>query len=61
MLCAGVIDGDLSEYSILVGEGGPVIIDLSQAVDAAEMFGRGESPTGCQAGAAPWFARLKPV
>lgn len=35
MLCAGVIHGDLSEYNILVGAGGPVIIDLPQAVDAA--------------------------
>jgi len=35
MLCAGLIHGDLSEYNILVGELGPVIIDLPQAVDAA--------------------------
>jgi len=35
MLCAGVIHGDLSEYNILVGVDGPVIIDLPQAVDAA--------------------------
>ncbi len=35
MLCAGVIHGDLSEYNILVGDQGPVIIDLPQAVDAA--------------------------
>jgi len=35
MLCAGIIHGDLSEYNILVGEDGPVIIDLPQAVDAA--------------------------
>jgi RIO kinase 1 len=35
MLCAGVIHGDLSEYNILVGESGPVIIDLPQAIDAA--------------------------
>lgn len=35
MLCAGVIHGDLSEYNILVGSRGPVIIDLPQAVDAA--------------------------
>ena len=27
--------GDLSEYNILVGSDGPVIIDLPQAVDAA--------------------------
>ena len=35
MLCAGVVHGDLSEFNILVGEDGPVIIDLPQAVDAA--------------------------
>jgi RIO kinase 1 len=35
MLCAGIVHGDLSEYNILVGEGGPVIIDLPQAIDAA--------------------------
>ena len=35
MLCAGIIHGDLSEYNILVGEHGPVIIDLPQAIDAA--------------------------
>lgn len=46
MLLAGVIHGDLSEYNILVGEDGPVIIDLPQAIDAAsnsqafEMFER---------------------
>ena len=35
MLCAGVVHGDLSEYNVLVGSSGPVIIDLPQAVDAA--------------------------
>lgn len=35
MLRAGVIHGDLSEFNILVGREGPVIIDLPQAVDAA--------------------------
>ncbi len=35
MLCAGVVHGDLSEFNILVGTDGPVIIDLPQAVDAA--------------------------
>ncbi|MFT7223013.1 MAG: RIO kinase 1 [Cellvibrionaceae bacterium] len=35
MLCAGLIHGDLSEFNILVGEDGPVIIDLPQAIDAA--------------------------
>jgi RIO kinase 1 len=35
MLCDGLIHGDLSEYNVLVGCNGPVIIDLPQAVDAA--------------------------
>lgn len=35
MLCAGLIHGDLSEYNVLVGPDGPVIIDFPQAVDAA--------------------------
>jgi RIO kinase 1 len=34
MLCAGLIHGDLSEYNVLVDAGGPVIIDLPQAVNA---------------------------
>lgn len=36
MLCAGVVHGDLSQYNILIGDQGPVIIDLPQAVDAAK-------------------------
>ena len=35
MLCIGLIHGDLSEYNVLVGPEGPVIIDLPQAVSAA--------------------------
>jgi RIO kinase 1 len=35
MLCAGVVHGDLSEFNVLAGADGPVIIDLPQAVDAA--------------------------
>ncbi len=35
MLCAGIIHGDLSEYNVLVGHDGLVIIDLPQAVNAA--------------------------
>jgi RIO kinase 1 len=35
MLCAGVIHGDLSEFNVLLGAQGPVIIDLPQAVNAA--------------------------
>lgn len=35
MLCAGLIHGDLSEFNVLVGANGPVIIDLPQAVNAS--------------------------
>jgi RIO kinase 1 len=35
MLCAGLIHGDLSEYNVLLGADGPVIIDLPQVVHAA--------------------------
>ena len=35
MLCAGLIHGDLSEYNVLLGPLGPVIIDLPQATNAA--------------------------
>lgn len=35
MLCVGLIHGDLSEFNVLVGADGPVIIDLPQAVSAA--------------------------
>jgi RIO kinase 1 len=35
MLSVGLIHGDLSEFNVLVGPSGPVIIDLPQAVNAA--------------------------
>jgi RIO kinase 1 len=35
MLCLGLIHGDLSEYNVLVGADGPVIIDFPQVVSAA--------------------------
>jgi len=35
MLCAGLVHGDLSEFNVLLGVDGPVVIDLPQAVDAA--------------------------
>jgi RIO kinase 1 len=34
MLCCGLIHGDLSEYNVLVGPDGPVIIDFPQVVSA---------------------------
>lgn len=36
MLCAGVVHGDLSEFNVLMGTDGPVIIDLPQAVDPSK-------------------------
>jgi RIO kinase 1 len=35
MLCAGVVHGDLSDFNVLMGGSGPVIIDFPQAVDPA--------------------------
>ncbi|MGJ8669558.1 MAG: PA4780 family RIO1-like protein kinase [Oceanococcus sp.] len=35
MLCAGLIHGDLSEFNVLLGTEGPVVIDLPQVVNAA--------------------------
>ena len=35
MLAIGLIHGDLSEFNVLVGSEGPVIIDLPQVVNAA--------------------------
>lgn len=35
MLCAGVVHGDLSDFNVLLGPDGPVIIDFPQAMDAA--------------------------
>jgi RIO kinase 1 len=35
MLAAGVIHGDLSDFNVLVGSDGPVIIDFPQAFEAA--------------------------
>ena len=35
MLAAGVVHGDLSDFNVLMGVDGPVIIDFPQAVDAS--------------------------
>jgi len=35
MLSAGVVHGDLSDFNVLVGADGPVVIDFPQAVDAS--------------------------
>lgn len=35
MLCAGVVHGDLSDFNVLLGKNGPIIIDLPQALNAS--------------------------
>ena len=35
MLCAGLVHGDLSDFNVLIGPDGPVIIDFPQWVDPA--------------------------
>lgn len=35
MLCAGVVHGDLSDFNVLLGMNGPVIIDFPQSISAA--------------------------
>jgi RIO kinase 1 len=42
MLSTGLIHGDLSEFNVLVGASGPVIIDLPQVVNAAANNGARE-------------------
>jgi RIO kinase 1 len=60
MLCAGIIHGDLSEYNILVGSDGPVIIDLPQAVDAAGNSNGGLMLERDVANLASYFSRFAP-
>jgi RIO kinase 1 len=60
MLCAGLIHGDLSEYNILVGADGPVIIDLPQAVDAAGNSNASAMLECDVANLASYFSRFAP-
>jgi len=60
MLCAGVIHGDLSEYNILVGADGPVIIDLPQAVGAAVSSGAAAMLERDVGNLAAYFGRFAP-
>lgn len=60
MLCAGIIHGDLSEYNILVGSDGPVIIDLPQAVDAAGNSNASAMLERDVANLASYFSRAAP-
>ncbi len=36
MLCSGVIHGDFSDFNVLLGADGPVVIDFPQSFDAAQ-------------------------
>ncbi|MDD5275685.1 MAG: serine protein kinase RIO [Methylovulum sp.] len=60
MLCAGIIHGDLSEYNILVDSGGPVIIDLPQAVDASANNNAARMLTRDVENLAGYFGRFAP-
>ena len=60
MLCTGLVHGDLSEFNVLLGPEGPVIIDLPQAVDAAgnnHAFSMLERDVGNMAG---YFGQFAP-
>jgi RIO kinase 1 len=60
MLCAGLIHGDLSEYNVLVGLDGLVIIDLPQAVDAAGNNNAGRMLQRDVANITAYFGRFAP-
>jgi RIO kinase 1 len=60
MLCAGLVHGDLSEYNVLVGSDGPVIIDLPQAVDAAGNNSAADMLLRDVGNLAAWFGRFAP-
>ncbi len=60
MLCAGLVHGDLSEYNVLVGVDGPVVIDLPQAVDAAGNNNAGRMLERDVENMANYFGRFAP-
>ncbi len=60
MLCAGIVHGDLSEYNVLLGSEGPVIIDLPQMVDAAGNAHDGAMLERDVANLAAYFGRFAP-
>lgn len=61
MLCDGLIHGDLSEYNVLVGSDGPVIIDLPQAVDASGNNNARKMLERDVANMAAYFGRFAPA
>ena len=60
MLCAGLVHGDLSEYNVLVGSDGLVIIDLPQALDAAGNNNAASLLQRDVANMTPYFGRFAP-
>jgi RIO kinase 1 len=60
MLCAGTVHGDLSEYNVLVGADGLVIIDLPQAIDAAGNNNAGKMFERDVANMTAYFGRFAP-
>ena len=60
MLSAGVVHGDLSEFNILLGAEGPVIIDLPQAVDAAGNNSAAAMLLRDVGNLSAWFGRFAP-
>jgi RIO kinase 1 len=60
MLCAGTVHGDLSEYNVLVGADGLVIIDLPQAIDAAGNNNAGKMLERDVANMTAYFGRFAP-
>lgn len=60
MLCAGTVHGDLSEYNVLAGADGLVIIDLPQAIDAAGNNNAGRMLERDVANMTAYFGRYAP-
>jgi RIO kinase 1 len=60
MLCAGTIHGDLSEYNVLAGADGLVIIDLPQAIDAASNNNAGRMLERDVTNMTTYFGRFAP-
>lgn len=60
MLCAGIIHGDLSQYNVLAGGQGPVIIDLPQAVNAAGNHQAGQILKRDISNLTTYFSRFAP-
>ncbi len=60
MLCAGIIHGDLSEYNVLAGSKGLVIIDLPQAIVATHNNSARSMLTRDMDNLARYFGRFAP-